>query len=89
MTENINGVVGEWEGIPLTTFTPNPNEAIVCHFNFNDGHLDTMVNVLDMLERTFPDNPIVMLPDRASLESCNKDMLERWIGVIKDVIENL
>ena len=89
MSENINGMVDEWEGVPLTTFTPNPNEAIVVHFNFNDGDLNTMVSVLKKLERTFPDNPIVMIPDRASLESCDKDTLRRWINIIEEVIENL
>ena len=89
MNENVNGIFGEWECVPIETFAPNPNEAIVCHFNFNDCNVGTMAHVLDMLDRTFPDNPIVMLPDMASLESCDKDMLKRFVNVIEDVMKNL
>ena len=89
MTKNMNGVVSEWDGVHLTTFTPNQNEAIVLHFNFSDCTIDQLIEVFNNLKNEFKDNPIMVIPDRSSLECWNKDQLRAEIKIIEEIIEEL
>lgn len=68
---------------------PHPTEAIVVGFNFNDTDAYTMKDVFDHIKSQFPNNTVVAIPDYVSLESCSKDVLENYISMISEIIEEL
>lgn len=67
----------------------HPTEAIVVGFNFNDTDACTMKDVFDHIKSQFPNNTVVAIPDYVSLESCSKDVLENYISMISEIIEEL
>ena len=68
---------------------PHPTEAIVIGFNFDDIDLDYMSALFNNIKSQFPNNTIVAIPDYVSLESCSKDVLENYISMISEIIEEL
>lgn len=68
---------------------PHPTEAIVVGFNFNDTDACTMKDVFDHIKSQFSNNTVVAIPDYVSLESCSKDVLENYISMISEIIEEL
>lgn len=68
---------------------PHPTEAIVVGFNFNNTDACTMKDVFDHIISQFPNNAVVAIPDYVSLESCSKDVLENYISMISEIIEEL
>lgn len=67
----------------------HPTEAIVIGFNFNDYDLYHMRDILESVKNQFPNNTIIAIPDKISLESCSKDVLENIISMITVIIEEL
>ena len=61
---------------------PHPTEAIVIEFNFNDIKVDDMKKLFNIIQSKFPNNTIIAIPDKISLESCSKDVLENIISMI-------
>lgn len=68
---------------------PHPTEAIVIGFNFNDCDLYDMQNIFEYVKNQFPNNTIIAIPDKISLESCSKDVLENIISMISEIIDEL
>lgn len=68
---------------------PHPTEAIVMSFNFDDIDLDDMSALFNNIKSQFPNNTILAIPDYVSLESCSKDVLENYISMISEIIEEL
>ena len=68
---------------------PQPTEAIILCFNFNDTNVRTMNEVFDYVKSKFPNNVVVAIPDYVSLESCSKDVLENIISAISVIIDGL
>lgn len=68
---------------------PHPTEAIALFYNFDTIDIVTVTNAVDLLKEKFPENTIVALPDKVSLESCSKDILENIISMIAEIIEQL
>ena len=67
----------------------HPTEAVVLKFNFNDYPLDFIESVFNFVTEKLPNNSVVAIPDKTSLESCSKDVLENIISMISEIIEGL
>ena len=75
--------------IRIEKLKPHPTEAITLFYNFDTIDIVTVVNTVDLLKEKFPENTIIALPDKVSLESCSKDVLENIISMIAEIIEQL
>lgn len=73
----------------VETLKPHPTEAITLFYNFDDINVETVHNMVKHLSEKFPTNAVIALPDKVSLESCSKDVLENIISMISEVIESL
>ena len=67
----------------------HPTEAVVLTFNFNDYSLDFIESVCDLVAEKLPNSSVIAVPDKTSLESCSKDVLENIISMISKIIEEL
>lgn len=76
-------------GQKVETLDLHPTEAVVVYFNFNDIHLDKLNAFYEMLQDKFPNNTIAACPDKISLQSWSKDMLEDYMSMIQDIIDEL
>ena len=61
---------------------PHPTEAITLFWNFDNMYLEMIDNLVKYLSNKFPENTVIAIPDKASLESCSKDVLENIISMI-------
>ena len=68
---------------------PHPTETITLFYNFDDIDAESVRNVVDFLGEKYPKNAIIAIPDKESLESCSKDVLENIISMISEIIESL
>ena len=68
---------------------PHPTEAIVMYFNCDTTHFDLLNWIYNEVESKFPNNSVIAIPDRVSLQSFSKDVLENIISEISEVIEKL
>lgn len=68
---------------------PHPTEAITLFYNFEEIDVETICNMANHLQNKFPTNTVIALPDKVSLESCSKDVLENIISMIAEIIEKL
>ena len=68
---------------------PHPTEAITLFYNFDDVDAESVCNIVEHLSKKFTTNTVVALPDKVSLESCSKDVLENIISMIAEIIEQL
>lgn len=67
----------------------HPTEAITLFYNFDDMNIEIVCNMVERLAEKFPENAVIALPDKVSLESCSKDVLENIISMISEIIESL
>ena len=68
---------------------PHPTEAIILFYNFDDIDVASVCNVVGYLGETYPENAVIAIPDKGSLKSCSKDILENIISMISEIIESL
>ena len=68
---------------------PHPTEAITLFYNFDDVDAESIRNIVEHLSKKFTTNTVIALPDKVSLESCSKDVLENIISMIAEIIEQL
>ena len=68
---------------------PHPTEAITLFYNFDDVDAESVCNIVKHLSKKFATNTVVALPDKVSLESCSKDVLDNIISMISEIIESL
>ena len=68
---------------------PCPTEVITLFYNFDDVDAESIRDIVEHLSKKFTTNTVVALPDKASLESCSKDVLENIISMIAEIIEQL
>ena len=66
-----------------------PTEAITLFYNFDDVGAESIRDIVEHLSKKFPTNTVIALPDKVSLESCSKDVLENIISMIAEIIEQL
>ncbi len=51
--------------------------------------LKNVQNIFDSVKNSFPENKVIAIPNKVSLESCSKDVLENIISMISEIIEKL
>lgn len=73
----------------LEIVVPHPTEAIVLYFNFKDIKPDELNMIYEVTQKKFPSNTVVCVPDKVSLESWSKDVLENYMSMISEIIEEL
>lgn len=73
----------------IKTIDLHPTEAIVLSFNSDDYSTCTIQDIFESVKNEFPKNTIIAIPDKISLESCSKDVLENIISMISVIIEEL
>lgn len=73
----------------IKTIDLHPTEAIVLSFNSDDYNTCIIQDIFESVKNEFPKNTIIALPDKISLESCSKDVLENIISMISVIIEEL
>lgn len=73
----------------IETINPHPTEAITLLYDMEYMSFDQVSNMVELLHKKFPDNKVIALPNKTSLESCSKDVLENYISMIAEIIEQL
>ena len=73
----------------IKTIDLHPTEAIVLSFNFEDYDPCAIRDIFESVKNEFPKNTIIAIPDKISLESCSKDVLENIMSMISVIIEEL
>ena len=68
---------------------PHPTEAITLFYSFDDVDAKSVSDIVEHLSKKFTTNTVIALPDKVSLESCSKDVLENIISMIDEIIEHL
>ena len=68
---------------------PHPTEAITLFYNFGDVDAESVRDIVEYLSDKFNENTVIALPDKVSLKSCSKDVLENIISMIAKIIEQL
>ncbi len=68
---------------------PHPTEAITLFYDMKNMTCEQVFDNVEYLKSKFPDNKVIALPDKASLESCSKDVLENYISMIAEIIDEL
>lgn len=66
-----------------------PTEIIVLFYNMNNLNCKEIENVFRLIRFKFTNNNVIALPDKTSLKSCSKDVLENYIGMISGFLEKL
>ena len=69
--------------------TMEPHETIVLYYNFEKIDLYELQKMCREIEHKFPNNTVVCVPDRISLEMWSKDELENYMSMISEIIENM
>ena len=73
----------------IETIKPHPTEAIALFYDMDNMNVSTISNTVKYLSKKFPENTVIAIPDKNSLESCSKDVLENIISMISEIIESL
>ena len=68
---------------------PYSTEAITLFYDREDMDELDVSDTVYLLQREFPNNKVIALPNKESLESCSKDVLENIISMISEIIEEL
>lgn len=70
---------------------PNIDEAITLFYDMNndDFSLLDVSKMVNKLNEKYPEHAIVALPTYTSLSSCDKEFLESYIRMIREIVESL
>ncbi len=68
---------------------PHPTEALTLFYDIENMTCEQVFDNVEYLKNKFPNNKVVAIPDKTSLESCSKDVLENIISMISEIIEEL
>lgn len=68
---------------------PHPTEAITLFYDMENMTYEQVFDNVEYLKNKFPNNKVIAIPDKTSLESCSKDVLENYISMIAEIIEEL
>ena len=75
--------------INVKKLDPHPTEAITLFYDREDMDELDVSDAVYLLQEKFPNNKVIALPNKESLESCSKDVLENIISMIAEIIESL
>lgn len=74
-------------GINLKTVNPRPREAIVLEFNLDKLTMNEVAYIAKKVQEYFPNNKVLAIPNSVSLYSLGKDVLENYISMVSEIIE--
>lgn len=74
-------------GINLKTVDPRPREAIVLEFNSDKLTMNEVACIAKRVREHFPNNKVLALPNSVSIYSLGKDVLENYISMVSEIIE--
>lgn len=74
-------------GINLKTVNPRPREAIVLEFNSDKLTMNEVAYIAKRVREHFPNNKVLALPNSVSIYSLGKDVLENYISMVSEIIE--
>ena len=86
MFKSVDGIIGEWKGIPIETLKPDSDEIIVFKFKTEPIDLDNMSQIFINIQNAFPNNTVVAIPDYSCFEVFTKNTL---ISFLQDIIKQL
>ena len=74
-------------GINLKTVDPRPREAIVLEFNSEKLTMNEVAYIAKRVREYFPNNKVIAIPNSVSLHSLGKDVLENYISMVSEIID--
>lgn len=74
-------------GINLKTINSRPREAIVLEFNSDKLTMNEVAYIAKKVREYFPSNKVLALPNSVSLYSLGKDVLENYISMVSEIID--
>lgn len=75
--------------IEIETLQPNPSEAIVLRFDFEDIGYDEAVKIFNSVKYQFPENIVIAIPNNVGLQNYSKDALKDIVNMISEIINSL
>lgn len=72
----------------IAKLRPKGNDVIVISYDTMNIDFETMTSICMMIKEHFPDNKIIVIPDKASMECCDIDILNRYIESIQEAMKN-
>ncbi len=87
LTEEQKNDETKWIIIDIQKLKPHPTEVITLFYEINS--FSEIKNIFDYVKNYFPENKVIVLPNKVGLESCSKDVLENIISMISEIIEEL
>lgn len=73
----------------IKKLSPHSTEVITMFYDMDNTTCEEVSNMMTFLHKELPNNKIITLPNKTSLESCSKDVLENIISMISEIIESL
>lgn len=75
--------------IKIKTIKPLPDEALVLSVDFDEIDLETAQRIHNWVQDKFPNNTVVTIPNKESLESWDKETLVNFINMVREIIKEL
>lgn len=73
--------------INLKVLDPRKREIIVLFYDLDKLTLDNVVCIAKKVREHFPNNRVLALPNSVSLYSLGKDVLENYISMVSEIID--
>lgn len=70
----------------INTVNPKPTDTIVVRFK--DIPVDELKMYCEQMQKIFPNNNVIALPDNAYLEVCSRELWNDYIQIINEYINN-
>lgn len=64
------------------------DDVIVVSYNTMTVDFETLYKIHTMIRENFPDNKIIAIPDKVSMECCDRHFLNRYIESIQEAMKN-
>lgn len=72
----------------LETIEPRPTETIVLYVDSNIK-IDELEVMFKIAQKEFPNNEVICISDKVSLELWDKDTLKSYISTLNEIVEKL
>lgn len=70
----------------IVKLRPKTDDVIVVSYNTMNIDAKTLANIYAMIRESFPNNKVIGLPDKASMEHCDESVLNEYIRTIENAI---
>lgn len=72
----------------IVKLRPKTDDVIVVSYNTMTTDFETLNKMFTMIQENLPDNKIIAIPDKVSMEYCDRNVLNRYIESIQEVMKN-